>query len=229
MSRTGALVLGAALALVVVDSGLASSAGAKNNEGNRLYDQEQYDEAMRKYTDAQASLPEAPELHYNIGNVLFRKGEYDKSVGEYMRAQAAKDPELSQAATFNRGNALMLSGRVQEAVQAYVQALRADPSDQDAKRNLELALRLLEEQKEQQQKQNDEGDEKDSDEPNPQQSPPREGEQEPQKNERQPRAGQMTEEDARRILEALREEERRGVKKHAQAAGPRDRNPEKDW
>jgi Ca-activated chloride channel family protein len=228
VSRTGAVVLAVALALGLVDRSLASSAGAKNNEGNRLYAQEQYDEAMRKYTDAQASLPDAPELHYNIGNVLYRKGEYDKAVGEYLRAQAAKDPVLSQSATFNRGNALMLSGRVQDAVQAYIQALRADPSDQDAKRNLELALRLLEEQQKQQE-QNQEGNQDDSDESQSQESQPQNEGQEPPESGQRPRGGQMTPEDARRILEALREEERQGIKKHAQATVPQDRQPEKDW
>ncbi len=226
MSRTGAVVLAVALALGLVDQSLAGSAGAKNNEGNRLYAQEQYDEAMRKYTDAQASLPDAPELHYNIGNVLYRKGEYDKAVGEYLRAQAAKDPVLSQSATFNRGNALMLSGRVQDAVQAYIQALRADPSDQDAKRNLELAFRLLEEQQKQQEQ--NQGENQD-DESQSQESQPQNEGQEPPESAQRPRGGQMTPEDARRILEALREEERRGVKKHAQATVPQDRQPEKDW
>jgi len=39
----------------------------------------------------------------------------------------------------------------------------------------------------------------------------------------------MSEEEARQILEALRESEKDGVKKHAQASAPTDRRPEKDW
>src|SRR5207245_7715007 len=110
---------------------------------NRLYIQKRYEDALKMYTDAQASRPDASELHYNIGNVLFRKKEYDKAVEEYLRAQAAANKTLSEAATFNRGNALMLQGRPEDAVKAYVQALRARPDDGDAKRNLELALSTL--------------------------------------------------------------------------------------
>src|SRR5205809_376922 len=143
---------GLLLALGWAPPAAADQAASKNNEGNRLYEQEKFDEALRMYVDAQASRPGAPELHYNIGNVLFRKKEYDKAVEEYLRAQAAPDPILSQAALFNRGNALMMQGRLEDAIQAYVQALRARPDDTDAKRNLELALRHLDQKKKKQQK-----------------------------------------------------------------------------
>ncbi len=221
------------LVLAMTGAASAESAASKNNEGNRLFDQKQYDEALRMYTDAQASRPEAPELHYNIGNVLFRKGEYEKAIGEYRRAEASRDVSLSQSAIYNRGNAMMFAGQVQDAAKAYVQALRADPSDQDAKRNLELALRLLEEQQQQQQQQqDDQQDEENEDRQKPQNTPeqqPGDQKDDPQKKQPRRRPGQMSEEDARRILEALREDEREGVRKHAKATAPQREQPEKDW
>ena len=205
----------------------ADPAASKNNEGNRLYDQKKLDEALKQYTDAQASRPGSPELHYNIGNVLYRKGQLDKAVEEYLRAQAAKDPRLAQAATFNRGNALLKQGRLQDAVNAYVQSLRARPDDRDAKRNLELALRLL---KEQQKKQSQEPQPKDDPSKKPQESPQSASQ---QQGDRKPPAqkspSQMSQEEARRILDALRDQEKEGVKKHAQATAPEERTPEEDW
>ncbi len=230
MRRALAILIGLTIAAAATGSTTrADSAASRNNEGNRLYEQKQFDEALRLYTDAQVSRPEAPELHYNIGNVLYRKGEYDKAIGEYRRAESARDAALSQAATFNRGNALMLSGRLQDAANAYIQALRADPSDGDAKRNLELALRLLAEERKRQQ-QNEQNEGREPPDPSPQSGPqPPGGGEEPQKRPPQPRPGQMTEEDARRILDALREDERQGVKKHARATAPNQKHPEKDW
>ncbi|MCZ6697037.1 MAG: tetratricopeptide repeat protein [Acidobacteria bacterium] len=221
--------------LVMAGTGAASadSAASRNNEGNRYFEQKQYDEALRMYTDAQAIRPEAPELHYNIGNVLFRKGEYEKAIGEYRRAEASRDAALAQSAIYNRGNALMLAGQVPDAAKAYVQALRADPSDQDAKRNLELALRLLEEQQQQQQQQGgDQQDGEKDDRQEPQKSPEEQpGDPPADSRQKQPRKGpgQMSEEDARRILEAIREDEREGVRKHAKATAPHRQQPEKDW
>jgi len=221
----------AAMAPAALPRPALADAAAKNNDGNRLYEQKRYDEALKKYTDAQASRPNAPELHYNIGNVLFRKGELDKAIEEYLRAQSSADSALSQAATFNRGNALMMHGQVQEAINAYVQALRARPEDQDAKRNLELALRLLkEEQKRQQQQQQDAAQQPRQNQETPPPPQPQEGKQdEKQRPQPEKRPGQMSEEEARQILEALREAEKEGVKKHAQATAPRSRIPEKDW
>jgi Ca-activated chloride channel homolog len=209
----------------------ADSTASRNNEGNRLYEQKRYDEALKMYTDAQAGRPQAPELHYNIGNVLFRKGEYDKAVEEYLRAQAGSNPALAEASVFNRGNALMMQGQLQQAVNAYVQALRAKPDDTDAKRNLELALRLLKEQQQQQKKESSSKNkppESQDQKPN-QASPPPASEDERRNKAPQPRQGQMTEEEARRILDALKDEEKEGIRKHAQAAVGDREKPAEDW
>ena len=223
MRRT--LGLSCVLALSLFRTAAADQAASRNNEGNKLYNQKQYDEALRMYTDAQASRPDAAELHYNIGNVLFRKKEYDKAVEEYLRAQAAPDRGLSQAATFNRGNALLMQGRPEEAIQAYVQSLRARPDDPDAKRNLELALRLLQEKKKQQQQEPQQN--KDQKQNQPQQSPQQEGAGD--KTPQPKRPGEMTEQEARQLLQALQQEEKEGIKKHAKAAAGDRREPEEDW
>lgn len=208
---------------------LADEAGARNNEGNRLYNQKRYDEALKMYTDAQASRPAAPELHYNIGNVLYRKGEYDKAGEEYLKAQAAPDRALAQAATFNRGNALLMQNRLQEAIGSYVQALRLRPGDGAAKRNLELALRMLQDQ--QQQKEKDKKDEPQDQQQDGSGSPPPRGGPgggEPDKPKRGG-AGEMSPEEARQVLEALRQAEKEGIRKHTRAAIGDQRQPEKDW
>ena len=217
--------------LLLALPGIASAdVASKNNEGNRLYEQKKFEEALKSYTDAQASKPGAPELHYNIGNVLFRKGEYAKAIEEYRRAQSAAGPSLSEAATFNRGNAHMMQGQLQEAIGAYVQALRARPDDQDAKKNLELALRLLQQQKKQQQQSQDQKDqEQEKKDPQQQPPPPKDQQQQEEQKKPQKQPGQMSEDEARQILEALRESEKDGVKKHAQAGAPTDRRPEEDW
>ena len=75
--------LGLSLLMIWASPAVADQAASKNNEGNQLYEQKKYDEALKMYVDAQASRPGAPELHYNIGNVLFRKKEFDKAIEEY--------------------------------------------------------------------------------------------------------------------------------------------------
>ena len=220
-----------ALFAAAAPSGAFADAAAKNNEGNRLYEKKRFDDALRKYTDAQAQKPDAPELHYNIGNVLFRKGEFAKAIEEYLRTQGGTDASLKQAAAYNRGNALMKQGQFQEAVEAYVQSLKAEPSDKESKRNLELALRMLQQQ--QQQQDQSQPQDKQPQDPKKQDQPTPQPQDEKKQDERKPppsrRPGQMSEEEAEQILDALRETEKEGVKKHAQATAPRDARPEKDW
>lgn len=60
---------------------------------------------------------------------------------------AALPPELRQRAFYNLGGARLAAADPAGAVSAYEEALRLDPSDTDAKHNLELALRRLEEQR----------------------------------------------------------------------------------
>ena len=217
------------LTLAAARGARADSAASKNNEGNRLYERRQLDEALKMYTDAEATRPGAPELHYNIGNVLFRKGELEKAIEEYQRARAASSPVLRQAATFNSGNALLREGKLQEAVGAYMQALRARPDDRDAKRNLELALKLLEEQKKKQQQEPQSEPKKDDKKNPPQQPQPSNGQSEQGKSAPQPRPGSMSEEEARRILDALADQQKEELKKHVQATAPKERTPEEDW
>ena len=63
-----------------------------------------------------------------------RWASYDESL-RYMR------DDLRLRGLFNRGNAAYMMENYVEAVEAYIEVLRIDPDDLDAKHNLELALR----------------------------------------------------------------------------------------
>lgn len=55
-------------------------------------------------------------------------------------------PDLAAQAHYNLGNGLLSAGNLPEAIEAYKESLRHDPTSDDAKFNLELAQKLLEEQ-----------------------------------------------------------------------------------
>jgi len=131
--------------------GLTACAAAGNRQGNRLYADQQYDQALLAYQAAQAELPEQAELHYNVGNTLHRMGDYAKAVTETLQVRPDAPAGLLQSTAYNLGNSLYRLSDFGSAVEAYKQALRMRPDDQDAKYNLELALRKLQEQQEQQQ------------------------------------------------------------------------------
>ncbi len=93
---------------------------------------------------------EHPAAQYNAGAARLGAGRSDAQ--SLLAAAAESDSEtLATLARYNLGNARLADREFQGAIEAYQQALRLDPALEDAKFNLELARRRLEEQQEQQQ------------------------------------------------------------------------------
>jgi Ca-activated chloride channel family protein len=138
----GAFLLSITIALAACGSTVASN----NRQGNKLYHQGQYDEALSAYQKAQAEQPDLAELHYNIGNTLHRKEDYQGAAAETLPGLSRADPDLRARAYYNLGNSFYRQGQFVEAIAAYEEALKLNPDDQDAKHNLELAQRQLEQQ-----------------------------------------------------------------------------------
>jgi len=138
----GAFLLSITIALAACGSTVASS----NRQGNRLYHQGRYDDALSAYQKAQAEQPDLAELHYNVGNTLHRKEDYQGAAAETLQGLSKADPDLRARAYYNLGNSFYRQGQFAEAIAAYKEALRLDPEDQDAKHNLELAQQQLEKQ-----------------------------------------------------------------------------------
>lgn len=237
MTRTATLALLAGLSTL-----LGGEAHRRTEKGNRLYLKGQQDPALSEYQKAQASIPEAPQLHYDIGNVLYRQENWAGAAEAYEHALGVAGPELSAAAAYNLGNALFHDEKYDEAVKAYTRALKGAPADGDAKHNLELALRALEQQKQQQKQppKSDKQDQKKQDQPNQspaqnddkQQPKDEKGAQNQQKGQDQKRdqkAGGMTPEEAQKLLDRLNDQEKQNLKHERAKVGAGEHTPEKDW
>ena len=132
------------LAGMAILAAACGDVGARpNNEGNEAYEQEDYEAAQSSYQEAIERSPELPEPHYNSGNVHYRQGQNEEAQESYNRALLDADDDLYRDTLFNQGNTRLRSGEIEEAIESYKEALRLDPTDQDAKHNLEVALSLL--------------------------------------------------------------------------------------
>jgi Ca-activated chloride channel family protein len=153
-------------------TGFGDSPGSRNRKGNKYYREGRFDDALTEYRSAQVVAPELPELAFNAGDALYRKGVVPDALKEYAKAAGAADPTLAASASYNAGTAAMNAGDLETAVDLFKASLKLNPADQDAKHNLELALKLLQEQQQQQQnqqQQQDQQDQKDQQEQNQQQ------------------------------------------------------------
>ena len=141
------IVLGMFLfSITITLAACGSTVASSNRQGNKLYDQGQYDEALSAYQKAQAEQPDLAELHYNVGNTLHRKEDYQEAAAETLQGLSKADPDLRARAYYNLGNSFYRQGQFTEAIAAYKEALKLNPDDQDAKHNLELAQQQLEKQ-----------------------------------------------------------------------------------
>lgn len=143
-------------------------------EGNRLFKQGKFDDAIGKYGEALVDNPESPLLNFNMGDANYKAGKYAEAMASYSRVRGIDEDSKRTARTaYNVGNAQYRLGAAAEAdkpqdalkaygtaLAAYRRALGADPTDQDAKFNYEFVSKKiddlkkkLEEQKKQQQEQ----------------------------------------------------------------------------
>jgi Ca-activated chloride channel family protein len=235
-------------AVLVAFSGTARPSFAQEGraavrEGNRLYEEGRFQEAHERYLQGLAEAPESGVLRFNDGNALYRSDEHAQAMEAYERAIETGDPELARAAWYNLGNALYRQQQLEQSLEAYKQALRLNPGDVDAKHNLE---RVLEQMQQQQQQQQDDPsqDQQDQEQPQDPQSRPQDQPQDqqgqnqqnprqpdqqqpeqPGQQQRQPQPGQMSPEEAERLLEAVDEDPDDVNRARAPVAGPRPTRP----
>ena len=240
---------GAVVLIGALPSGVAAQRGrAELNDGNRLYEEGRFPEAHEKYLEALREAPDLPLALFNDGNALYQSEEYVRALDAYRGAIESGDPALAAPAWYNLGNSLYRQQRFQESAEAYKQALRVDPGEIDYKHNLELALEQQlqqpeqdpqsedgdasqqdedqenqdEEQNQEPQDQEESEDEEDQDQEQEQgQEQEREQEQQPE-----PAPGEMTEEEAERLLQGVQEDPGEVNRRQPPLRG---RRPSKPW
>jgi Ca-activated chloride channel family protein len=242
MTRPLALVILAGMSTL-----LGGEAHRRTEKGNALYLKGQAEPALSEYQKAQAAIPEAPQLHYDIGNVLYRQENWAGAAEAYEHALGVAGPDLSSRAAYNLGNALYHDEKYDDAVKAYTRALKGAPQDADAKHNLEMALRALELKKQQQKQQSKSDQKQDQNQDQQQQQQQQQGSGSPKDDAKpkhdksaqsgpkepgkqpDPKSGGMTPQEAEKLLDRLKDQEKENVK-NAQARRPKDSDtPEKDW
>jgi Ca-activated chloride channel family protein len=197
----------------------------KNEEGNAMFEQGAYEEALKRYLEAQQGGASRPELHFNAGDALYKQGKYAEAMQEMGRAVEVEHPGLSAAAHYNLGNALFRQEKFQEAVGAYKKALEIKPDDVDSKINLELALEKLnqqnqnkdqnqdQDQKEDQQDQNEEEQDQQDQQQQNQNQQQEDKQQDQQSQQQQPDPKKLTPEEAAQILDAMKAREAESQKR----------------
>ncbi|HUZ61040.1 MAG TPA: VWA domain-containing protein [Hanamia sp.] len=211
-------------------SSFSQSANSSILKGNKAYQKNNYNEAADEYRDALKNSENNVTADYNLGNALYRKNNTDEAVESYDNAIAhTSDSALKQKAFYNKGVALQKAKKLPECINAYENALILNPNDEDARQNLQRALKEQNNQK-QNQKQN-KNKNKNKNKKKKKQQPKQQPQNNQQKNnQQQPPPPKISKQDAIEKLKSLLENEKQlqdKMQKMNRVAVPN--SPEKNW
>lgn len=131
-------------------------------EANELLSEDKFVSAEKKFRKAISTEEANVAGNYNLGNSYYEKGNYDEAL--YRQTEAAKvatTKTQKHSAYHNIGNILMKKKMCKEAVEAFKNALRNDPTDDESRYNLVIAKECADQQKDQQNDENDKAKDKD--------------------------------------------------------------------
>lgn len=197
--KKGMKAAGAMMLLLMIALPAASHAENPHElvkEGNKAVIDKQLDEALTRYLEAKAAVDSTrPEIDYNLGGVYARKGDLARADSIYNSLPEDARRSLRSRAAYNRGTAYANAEQFDKAVPSFIDALRLNPKDQDAKMNLELALRKMQEQEQQQQNQDNNDQEDNQDQQNQDQQEQQQGDENQDEQNQQPQQDDQGEED----------------------------------
>ena len=169
MKKKFALLMIIAILLLAACS---PSAEELNNRGNKAFAGQDYKGALSAYQEAQDKSPETAESYYNAANTHYRRKDYQQAQQQLQQGLTKAQGDLSQNSFYNLGNTLFNAQQFEPAIEAYKEALRLNPDDEQAKHNLELALKRVQQNQDnkQEQQQDDEQQNQDDKQDKPQDS-----------------------------------------------------------
>jgi len=160
--------------LIFANIALANSVRDSVLQGNKLYDEEEFSEALKKYDEALIDSPQSLEPKFNQANCYFRLDDLAQAINLYNEVAAdSKDMKLVAKARYNLGNCYFQRGSkqkdsnlekaledMQTSIICWRNALEIDPDNERTAKNIEVArltikdiIDQINKQKEQQEQQ----------------------------------------------------------------------------
>lgn len=120
----------------------------KDQQAQRLLDQGKSSEAAERFKSSE-----------HKANAHYQAKEFEQASGEYAQSDTANG-------FYNQGNALAQQQKFKEAIEAYDEALKVDPANEDAQHNKSLIEEFLKKQSESSDQQDSDSQDSDSQDPN---------------------------------------------------------------
>ena len=199
-------------------------------EGNKQFRVGQYDKAEVSYRKAVEKNPKNPQAAYNLGNALMAQKKDSSAVQQFEQATRIETNPLRKAAAYHNMGVICQTHKMYgEAIEAYKNALRLNPNDDETRYNLVLCKKQKQKQDQnQQQNQNNKDDQKkDNQKKDDQKDQNKDKKDDKQQQQQKP---QMSKDNAEQLLNAaIQNEKMTQDKMKKQQQKPQRRNVLKNW
>jgi len=199
-------------------------------EGNKQFRVGQYDKAEVSYRKAVEKNPKNPQAAYNLGNALMAQKKDSSAVQQFEQATRIETNPLRKAAAYHNMGVICQTHKMYgEAIEAYKNALRLNPNDNETRYNLVLCKKQKKKQDQnQQQNQNNKDDKKkDNQKKDDQKDQNKDKKDDKQQQQQKP---QMSKDNAEQLLNAaIQNEKMTQDKMKKQQQKPQRRNVLKNW
>ena len=204
--------------------------------GNKLFHQQNYAKAEVEYRKAISKNPNNSQAIYNLGNALLMQQKDSAATSLFQKSGKIEKSKIRKAMSYhNIGLICQKHQMYGEAINAYKEALRNNPNDNETRYNLALCKKLLKNQPKDKNKQNNKQKDKNNKDKNKKdknkdrQNNKNKDQDKQDKKQQQPK-DRMSKDNAEQLLNAAMQEEKatqQRISKAMQQAG--SRKLQKNW
>jgi Ca-activated chloride channel family protein len=218
------------LLLLTVLSATAQTDRQYIRQGNKQFRMGDYPNAEVSYRKAIEQNPKNPQASFNLGNALMAQKKDSAAVTQFENASRLETNPLRKAQSFHNIGVICQTHKMYgEAIEAYKNALRLNPNDDETRYNLVLCKHQKQKQDHQKQNQGNDDQKKDDQKKDDQKKDQNSDKQDDKKQQEQQKP-QMSKENAEQLLNAAIQNEKQTQDKLKKAQQqPQRRANQKNW
>jgi Ca-activated chloride channel family protein len=199
-------------------------------QGNKQYKEEVFDESEILYRKALEKEQQSYSGEFNLGDAMYKQEKFEDAARSFHKlAENQTDPIKLGELYHNIGNSFLKANQLEASIEAYKQALRNNPEDNETRHNLAYAQQMKQQQQDQQNQDQDKQDQdqdkdkqdqdqnkqdqdqdkqdQDQDQQDQNQNQDQQDQQDQNQDQQQQQQPQISKEDAQRMLQALQQDE----------------------
>ncbi|MFZ5970461.1 MAG: tetratricopeptide repeat protein, partial [Bacteroidota bacterium] len=140
------------LLLTTIDPGDIRKINVAKAEAKKAYLAGDFQTAIARYRYLLDSMQvDEDEVRMNLANAYFQANDTTQALNAYLPLTQSKNAKLKSVAHQQMGVLNNRQGKLEEALTEFKQALKTDPTNEDARYNYEMVKKKIEEKKKQQQ------------------------------------------------------------------------------